>query len=254
MESGAAQAVSSVALRSEGDRIARKKDEEVWRSSETGVQLRKVEFERKLVKKDGQEGAVKLLPTEESKGEGSGVVMTVTAGEESEDVDEGMLVFVMEDSNVDIDNASEDVDVGSADPDTELVDSKRSCLRSRCSKGAGLVSTCISPLISNSLKCAESSARGATRTSYADAEETITTSSVNTDIVIESRSIGRLLPGRGLSDEEFIAMVPVFSTVRLWLPSALMVLNCLPDPLPERLCPIVLSQAPRRNVACWSEL
>lgn len=44
------------------------------------MQVRKVELERKLVKKDGQEGAVKLLPTDVSNGEGRGVVMTVTEG------------------------------------------------------------------------------------------------------------------------------------------------------------------------------
>ena len=105
------------------------------------MQLRKVELERKLVKKDGQEAAVKLLPTDVSNGEGRGVVMTVTDGEKSGDVEVGVLVLVMEDSNVDGEDGPEDVDVGSADSDTELVDSKRSCLRSRRSKGAGLVST-----------------------------------------------------------------------------------------------------------------
>lgn len=165
-----------------------------------------------------------------------------------------MLVFVIDDSDVDVEDGSEDVDVGSADLDTELVDSKRSCLRSRRSKGAGLVSRWISPLISNSMTCTESSARGATGTSYADAKETMTTSSANTGMFVDNHSIGRLLPGHGLCDEECIAMVPVFSTVRLWLPPTSTVLRCLPDPLPESLCSIVLSQAPHRNVECWSEL
>ena len=94
------------------------------------------------------------------------------------------------------------------------------------------------------MKCTESSPRDATGTSYADAQETMTTSSVNSDVVVGNHSLGRLLPGRGLCDKECIAMMPVFTTVRLWLPPASTVLRCLPAPLPESLCSVVLSQAP----------
>jgi hypothetical protein len=80
MESGAAQAVSRVAERREGERMARKNEEEDCSRRETGLQLRKVALERKSVKKREQEGAVKLLPREVSKDTGRGVVMTVTEG------------------------------------------------------------------------------------------------------------------------------------------------------------------------------
>ena len=218
MESGAAQAVSSVAPRREAERMARKKEEDVWRRSETGVQLRMVELERKLVKKDGQEGAVKLLPTEVSNGEGSGVVMTVTEAMESEDV-VGVSVFMVEDTDVDAEDGCKHADVGAAGPDADLVDSRSSCLRSRGPEGGDLVSTCISPLNSSSLKCAESSARDATGASYADAQETIATSSVSSNRLTESGLIGRLLPGRGLCGEVYMAKVRLPSSVRLRLPS-----------------------------------
>ncbi len=224
IERGVAQAVSSVALRREAERIARKNEEDVWRRRDTGVQLRKVELERNLVKKEGQEGAVKLLPMDVSNGKGSGVVMTVTDGEESEDVDVGISVSVVGDPDVDVDDAR--FAVGSSASNEELEDSKRSCLRSRCPKGAGIVSTCISPLVSNSLKCAESAARGATGTSYAEASVTMVTRSVSSDMVIESRSIGRLLPGRGLCGDNCMVKVLVLSTVGLFLPSAATMLRC----------------------------
>ena len=146
-----------MALRRDAERMAWKNDEEVWRRRDTGVQLRKVELERKFVKKAGQEAEVKLLPIEVSNGDGSGVVMTVIEGEESEDVEVGVSVSALEDSDVeDEDSAvedvegSEEVDVGSAASDEELVLSKRSCLRSSHLRGGGLVSTWISPLASNS--------------------------------------------------------------------------------------------------------
>ena len=82
----------------------------------------------------------------------------------------------------------------------------------------------------------------------------MTASSVSTNMFVDSHSVGRLLPGRGLCDEGCIAMVPVSSTVRFWSHSTSKALGCLPDQLPERLCSIVLFQAPRRNVECWSKL
>ena len=203
-ESGAEQAVSSVAERREAERMARKNDEEVWRSRETGVQLRKVLLARKLVKKVGHEEEVKLLPIEVSKGEGRGVVITVTEGEELDDVEVGVSVSVDEESEVVVDKDSEveceseeDVDVDS-EAELEVPSPKMSCLRSNQFKGAALVSKCISPLASNSLKWSESSARSTKETSYADVHDTRARANIRSDMVIESRSIGRLLPGLGL--------------------------------------------------------
>ena len=132
MGSGAEQAVSRVAESREGDRMARKKEDDVCSISETGVQLRKVELERKVVKKPGQEAAVKLLPTEVSNGEGRGVAMTVMEGAESEEVDVGGS-FSDEDSDVEADgDESVDVDVDSAGSEEVLVVSPKAASRVSC--------------------------------------------------------------------------------------------------------------------------
>jgi len=73
----AEQAESRVWERRVEERIARKNEALFWRRSEAGTQDRKVVLDKNVVKKVGQEGTVKLLPREVSKGEGSGVVMTV---------------------------------------------------------------------------------------------------------------------------------------------------------------------------------
>jgi hypothetical protein len=72
--------------------IVRKNEDDVWRSSDTGVQLLKVAFERKVVKKSGHVGEVKLFPRELSNGDGSVVVITVTDGSMMECVVVGVSV------------------------------------------------------------------------------------------------------------------------------------------------------------------
>jgi hypothetical protein len=153
IERAAAQEVLRVAVRREGDRMTWKNDEDVWRRSETGVQLRNVELERNLVKKEGHEAAVKLLPNELSKGNGSGVVMTVTDGAVPDVVEvEVALWLSFEEDDGDIvveaeewvDEAVvliEDVEEGDlVVEDSAVPCSKRSCLLCSQFKGAGLVS------------------------------------------------------------------------------------------------------------------
>lgn len=184
---------------------------------------------RKVEKNKGQEGAVKLLPMEESNGEGRGVVITVTDGELLVDVEVGVsLSFAVEDSDVDEGNddilvevpdpdENEDecpeVDEGRLDSEDELKEPPRlssmgSCLPWSRPRGGGLVSICISPLAASSLKCAESSTRGIPAVSYAAVHEITVRITSSNDMLIENGCVERLLPGRGLCGEECILETP----------------------------------------------
>lgn len=99
--------------------------------SEIGTHERKVELLRNALKKAGHDVVVKLLPSDVSKGDGNGVVITVT------EADEGVVV----------------VDVAfSVDDEGSVVVVSNGSLSSRLSipnvglGGAGLVSVCIKPL------------------------------------------------------------------------------------------------------------
>ena len=147
---GAAHAVSSVEARKAGERWARKKEALFCRRRERGAHERNVLLERKVVKKAGQELEVKLLPREVSKGEGSGVVITVVDGtvarlvvvvafDVGEADEEGMVMVV-------------DTEVAEVDEDALDVEDEScpTCRRSSSGTGSDLVSKCISPLSSNS--------------------------------------------------------------------------------------------------------
>jgi hypothetical protein len=141
--------------------MARKNEVDVWRRSDTGVQLLKVELERKVVKKSGHVCEVKLLPIELSNGDGRGVVITVTDGSMVDCVVVGVSVSLEDDaSEVDVDAwAVEESAVELLELEiSEKSSSSVSCRRCSQLSGWGLVSTCISPLASSSRKCCESAA------------------------------------------------------------------------------------------------
>lgn len=79
-ESVTEHAASRVRERSRGDRDARKNELLFCRSSERGVQARKVALFRNVLKKFGQASDVKLLPSDVSNGEGRGDGAAVPEG------------------------------------------------------------------------------------------------------------------------------------------------------------------------------
>lgn len=86
---GAEQAASRVWVRSVAERMARKKELEFCSNSETGTQDWNVELDRKVEKKGAHVDEVKLRPKEVSKGDGRGVVTTVTLGDMDVEITDG---------------------------------------------------------------------------------------------------------------------------------------------------------------------
>ena len=121
---------------------------------------------RKFEKKVGQDEAVKLLPIEVSKGEGRGVVTTVTEGLIEVDTAVGESVVEESVAMASVVAAAEEEDVVDAAPDSDVEVASdmlvgttlfcRRCMYMSRTKGGSVRSMCISPRVASSGKCDDS--------------------------------------------------------------------------------------------------